>query len=100
MIAETWLKCTVAAGQFSGEFVVKCSTFDKQDFSLFADSEDLECLVPPSENNYVEGRLRVRIIVRDKSLALVRLPQQALENGRTVTVRMDQIETRKPRQEA
>lgn len=89
---ETYLlQCTVSAGQFTGEYAVAGRLFDGSLFSLFAPAADLTLDVTPSGNAKIEGGIKVELLKRQGDLTLVRLPQATLENGQTVTVKMDQL---------
>ena len=96
------LACKISRGQFSEEFAVQGELFDGSGFSLFARESDLEFDVAPSEDEHVEGCIKVEALEWDKArgLALVQLPGETLENGRTITVTIDQLRQSKPRQEA
>lgn len=99
---DSWLACKISRGQFSEEFAVQGELFDGSGFSLFAREPDLEFEVAPSEDEHVEGYIKVEALEwnKDRGLALVQLPGETLENGRTITVRIDQLQKAEPRQEA
>jgi hypothetical protein len=86
-----YLHCTVAVGQFTGEFAVGGQLFDGTSFSLFAPASDLQVAALPADNASVEGAIKVELLQCQGELSLVRLPQPTLENGRTVTVTRDQL---------
>jgi hypothetical protein len=87
---DTWLKCRIAQGQFSEEFVVEGKDAKNVPFSLFARDAEVD----------IDGWIRVEIIAKTGELCLVRLPQQTLENGSTVTVRCKDLQDLPARQEA
>lgn len=97
---ELWLRCSVSEGQFSDEFAVSAQTFDEGEFSLFVPDEFVELEGSLDEQQSVPGWVRVDVLDQKDDLVLVRLPRQTLENGRSVTVRRSQLETRPARQEA
>lgn len=97
---ETWLSCWISPGQFSVEYAVSGETYNGVGFSLFASEDDVECDTPPFEGQRVQGWIRVKVLASEAGLLLVNLPQQTLENGQSVTVRADQVEQRRARQEA
>jgi hypothetical protein len=86
------LKCKISPGQFTDEYAVSGEMFDGEGFSLFAYKEDLECSEFPEGKTTVPGLIRVQILDEEEGLMLVRLPQRALENGDTVTVRADHVQ--------
>ncbi|MBW8000757.1 MAG: hypothetical protein FVQ80_01880 [Planctomycetes bacterium] len=90
---EKWLNCEISTGQFTGEFAVSGELFDNSGFSLFAQKEDLGFPKgkEPDENNSVHGTIRVTPLETKKDLVLVELPRPTLENGRSITVRTEQI---------
>ena len=96
------LKCKISPGQFTNEYAVSGEMFDGEGFSLFACKEDLQCSEFPEGKTTVPGWIRVQILDEEEGLMLVRLPQRALENGDTVTVRRDQVQiiSEKNRQKA
>jgi hypothetical protein len=96
----TLLRCSISPGQFTGEFAVAGTLHDNSGFSLFAQDSDVETPNVPTSTAPVTGWLRVDVIQEQGDLALVRLPQDTLENGRTVTVRREQLRPAKPRQPA
>lgn len=96
---DTYLKCWVRPGQFTGEVAVHGRTFDGAEFSLFV-SDDVVDYSPPAGSGVVEGWLRVEVIGQNGNLRLVRLPGETFENGRTVTVQASEVTRRKRRQEA
>lgn len=86
-----YLQCMVSAGQFTGEYAVAGRLFNGSIFSLFAPASDLKLDAPPTNDAKVEGAIKVELLKRQGDLSLVRLPQATLENGHTVTVKMDQL---------
>ncbi|HLB72893.1 MAG TPA: hypothetical protein VJJ98_02650 [Sedimentisphaerales bacterium] len=88
---EKWLDCTISPGQFTGEFAVQGKMFDATEFSLFAPKEDLKFTGEPPSGKPVRGFIRVILGPRKDNLLLVTLPQPTFENGRTITVKADQI---------
>lgn len=91
---ELWLRCVITPGQFDEEYAVEAQTHNGTGFSLFAGAEDLECKSYPTGADRTHAWLRVRELKRRGDLVLVQLPQSTLENGNTVTVRLDQVEAR------
>jgi|SRR5579872_6273611 len=91
MNAEAWLNCVITPGQFTGEYAVHAQAFDGQGFSLFAWEDELTCRDFPQGNQQAKATLRVRVIEEQGDLFLIELPQQALENGRLLTVKADQL---------
>lgn len=87
---ETWLKCKILQGQFSEEFVVEGRDAKNVPFSLFSRDSDVD----------TDGWIKVEVIAKTGELCLVRLPQQTLENGSTVTVRCEDLQELPTRQEA
>jgi hypothetical protein len=97
---ETWLKCKVSPGQFSDEYSVQGVAFGGQGFSLFVPAELVDVAEALPGADTLGGWLRVEVAEREGQLALVRLPRQSLENGRFVTVQVDQLRWTPVRQEA
>lgn len=87
---DTWLKCKIQQGQFSEEFVAEGTDAEGAPFSLFARESEVDA----------DGWIRVEVIAKKAELCLVRLPQQTLENGSTVTVRCEDLQEHPSRQEA
>lgn len=96
----TLLRCSISPGQFTGEFAVQGTLHDRTGFSLFAQDSDVEIPTVSSSDAPVGGWIRVDVIQEQGDLALVRLPQRTLENGRTITVRRDQLRRTNARQPA
>ncbi len=95
---QTWLKCKVSPGQFSVEYAVQGETFDGSGFSLFAPSGAVELERQPPNGEPVDGFLRVEVQHRDGQLCLVRLPAQVIGFNEYVTVRANQLQTRRSTQ--
>jgi hypothetical protein len=94
MEPKTWLLCKVGPGQFTGEYVVTAQDFNNSTLSLFVPDEYVEFDREPNEGQLEPGWVQVEILDSNESLALVQLPRQPLENGRTVTVPLGKLETR------
>lgn len=90
-MTETWLRCVITPGQFTGEYAVEGETSSSEGFSLFADESDLDCREFPTGSDRVPAWLRVDEIDRRGSLALVKLPRHTMENGDTVTVNVKEM---------
>ncbi len=88
---EKWLDCTISPGQFTGEFAVKGKMFDATEFSLFAPKEDLKFSGKPSWDKPVKGFIRVIPGSSEGDLLMVSLPRPTFENGRVITVKMEQV---------
>lgn len=86
-----WLRCEIKRGQFSDEYSVKGKLFNGNEFSLFAQKNDLQLRNQPTHNRAVNGFIRVQTIDRKKDLSLVSLPQSTLENGRLITVKKSEL---------
>src|SRR6266404_2559148 len=88
---EAWLRCTLHPGQFSSELAAVVRSFNGKLFSLFVPKFDLNYQDNPTEDNPVDGWIKVEIIKEDTNgLFLVMLPQSTLENGQYLTVTADQ----------
>jgi hypothetical protein len=90
---DAFLRCQLSLGMFQGEYAVRGKTAEETEFSLFVPEEFVECDSPVSDGA-IDGWLRVNVLAQANHLMLVRLPGQAFENGRTVTVRESEIERR------
>lgn len=88
---EKWMDCTISLGQFSGEYAVKGEMFDNSDFSLFAPEKDLQFPEAPTEGKPVKGLIRIVTGVEKENLLLVSLPRPTFENGRTITIKKEQL---------
>jgi len=88
---EKWLECEISPGQFTGEFAVRGKMFDDTEFSLFAPEADLQFDEEPSENKSVNARIRVFTTDQKDDLLLITLPRPTFENGRSVTVKSNQV---------
>jgi hypothetical protein len=97
---DTWLRCKVANGQFSGEFAVTAQSASGASFSLFVPAADVEVDAIPGEGQTVDGWIRVEKIDEKGDLLLVQLPGLTFDNGRTVTVNKAQVKKRRSKQEA
>ena len=97
---EQWLQCTICEGQFTGEYAVQGETFDGTEFSLFVPDEFVELSDPLDPTAGAAGWIRVEVLDQRGDLVLVQLPRQTLENGRSLTVRRDQLQCQPVRQEA
>ncbi len=85
-------QCEISPGQFTGEYAVSGVMFDGEGFSLFATQSDLRCSEFPENDQPVPGLIQVEILDEAEGLMLIRLPQRALENGDTLTVRADRVQ--------
>lgn len=86
-----WLRCDVSAGQFPSEAAIRGRDFNDEEFSLFVPLQS----VRPGEglgDTWMPGKVSVEILDSRGDLSLVELPGLTFNNGRTVTVRTDQIE--------
>ena len=88
---EKWLECSISPGQFTGEYAVQGKMFDASEFSLFAPKEDLQFSSEPSWDKPVKGFIRVKPCDSKDDLLLVSLPRPTFENGRTITVKIEQV---------
>lgn len=88
---EKWLECTISVGQFTGEFAVQGEMFDSTVFSLFAPRKDLRLSEEPTGDKCVEGSIRVIPLEQKDELMLIALPRPTFENGRTITVKKNQV---------
>jgi len=87
----SWLRCKVSPGQFTGEFAIKGKLHNSADFSLFAPVEYVKVESAPGQDKCVDGTISVNILDSQNDLVLVSLPQPTFENGRTITVKKDQM---------
>ena len=98
---DIWLRCKIGRGQFTEEFAIEGRSVDERGFSLFAQGDDLEFEgMPPTGDQFIDGWIRVRKIDERDDLVLIELPEQTLENGRTVTVKRDWLRLADSYQEA
>ncbi len=88
---ETWLRCSISLGQFSGEFAVTGEQADGSTFSFFAPANQVRIQKRPEKGEAVEGWVRVQLWENGGDKAVVRLPRESFEKGRYVTVRADQL---------
>ena len=89
---DTFLRCRVRSGQFSGEVAVHGRTYNGDEFSLFVPDEYVDCDTPPTGESTVDGWIRVHILASDAQRLLVQLPEQSFENGRTITVAKTEVQ--------
>ena len=87
---ESYLRCAVGPGQFTGEYAVSAAQSNGEEFSLFVD-ENLVDWEQPRGDGRGEGWLRVEVIDRRDDRTLIKLPAPSLEGGQFVTVRSDQL---------
>lgn len=90
---DQWLTCTISPGQFSDEYAVQGKLFNGRTYSLFASREDLDFEGDPTWDHPVQGSIRISILDQKEELLLVALPQTTLENGRTITVKTEQVKS-------
>ncbi len=88
---EKWLECTITLGQFSGEYAVQGEMFDATDFSLFAPKKDLKFDEEPATGKPVKGLIRIVPGAQKEDLLMVSLPRPTFENGRTITIKKNQL---------
>ena len=88
---EQWLECTISPGQFTGEYAVQGKMFDRTDFSLFAPKTELRFSEEPTVESPVRGLIRIVRGEEKDDLLLVSLPRPTFENGRTITVKKQQL---------
>jgi hypothetical protein len=97
MVAQRWLRCKISPGQFSEEYAVSARDYQNVQFSLFVNESFVEHECPEiSEGVECNGRLLVIVLDEKQDLALIRLPGRTFENGSTVTVRDNQLESVAP----
>jgi hypothetical protein len=70
-------------GQFSSEFAVVVASFSGEEFSLFASQDDVRADREPSDDEPVDGWLKVKVLERDGDHVLI---QRALDFGRLIIV--------------
>lgn len=87
-----WLQCEVSAGQFSTEAAIRGRDYSGEEFSLFVPAR---CVRPETGlgDDWISGKVLVEVLQSRDGLSLVELPGQTFNNGRTITVRDDQIES-------
>lgn len=86
-----WLKCTVSLGQFPQEYSVQGKHFNGTPFWLFAPVDDVKVEGEVTRGTWIDGWVRVATGSQKGDRVLVSLPQPALENGRIVSVKIDDI---------
>lgn len=86
-----WLRCEVSAGQFPTEAAILGKDYNGEEFSLFV---PLDCVRPDKGlgDEWINGNVQVDTLDSRDDLSLVELPGQTFNNGRTITVRNDQLE--------
>ena len=91
----TWLKCKVSLGQFPSECAIRATDFQGRGFSIFVPMKDLVFPRVPTDNAIIasdDGLVRVEVLDRSNGLALIKLPNSALETDQqTVTVVSSEI---------
>ena len=88
---EQWLDCQISPGQFSGEYAVQGLMFDETAFSLFAPKDCLSFEADPSTSAPVKGKIKVVIVDKKDNLCMINLPRPTFENGRAITVKVEQL---------
>ncbi len=86
-----WLRCKIMPGQYSGECAIKGRLFDNNEFSLFAERNDVDYDGELSIDKPIDGWLKVIPGPKKGDLLLVSLPQQAFENGKNIIVKIEQV---------
>lgn len=99
-MTETWLRCIITPGQFTGEYAVEGETSSGEGFSLFADEDSIECRAYPTGSERAPAWLRVEVLQKQGNLALVKLPRHTMENGDTLTVFSKELKSLPAKQEA
>lgn len=97
---ETYLRCSIQRGLFANEAAVHAIDADGKEFSLFVDDDRVEGSERDLTDQWIQGWLRVEVLDVQGPVALVRLPSQAFENGKTVGVWQRDLETRTLREPA
>ena len=88
---ETYLRCRVTPGLFSGEVAVRGVAADGNDFSMFVSTDFVKLAGPLRQDRPVTGWLRVEVLSQPGERTLVRLPGQAFETGSTLAVDASQL---------
>jgi hypothetical protein len=89
---ESWLRCTLSAGQFPNEYGVDGMQFNQEPFSLFVPQMYTKSDQPPTVGKPVKGWVKVSVVERQGDLVLVFLPRPTFQNGPYVTVKPEQLE--------
>lgn len=95
---DTYLRCKVGLGQFSGEVAVQAAMAGGEEFSLFVSDEYVDYEGGLAVASSLDGWLRVQVLAAQSGLLLVQLPGETFENGRTVTVEKTEVQQRTPQQ--
>ena len=90
---QNWLRCSASPGQFPTELAVSGVQFNGHGFSLFAPEESVKGLETDGT-----AYIKVDVVDRRGSLALVRLPAQTFENGQHIPVNATDLHTGHPAQ--
>ena len=90
---ESWLRCTVTPGQFTGEYAVRGEQFNGSVFSFFAPEEYVAQAEAVENGRHADAWVRVHVWGQKGNLAVVRLPRESFESGQYVTVPTDQLTT-------
>ena len=93
---NSYLRCTASPGQFSWECAIRGKAYNGVEFSLFVPKDYVKLGRAGEGGDPNNALLSVEVVETDDKRALVRLPMQTFENGRTVTVSRDLVEGRDP----
>lgn len=88
---DAWLRCEISAGQFPTEAAIRGADFNDEEFSLFVPLQR----VRPNKglgDEWIRGNVQVKLLDSRDGFSLVELPGQTFNNGRTITIRADQVE--------
>jgi len=95
-----WLNCDFGRGQFSSEYGIQARTADHSLFSLFAPVEMVRSQSPYQSDGIRPGQLRVSVVSKVGTQALVQLPAESFEAGYFVTVDAAELQEERVQQEA
>jgi hypothetical protein len=87
-----WLSCTVTEGQFTGEYAVQGKLFNSDEFSMFVPENYIQVRETPIKGKRVDGLMKVNILDEKGGLVLISLPIPTFENGKTITVKREQLQ--------
>ena len=97
---DAWLECEVGTGQLASEYMIRTTTSDGHEFTLFAPEDSVKYHQAPTGWEFVPGRMKVKQVQTTDRDVLVKLPAESFELGYLVKVRLSQLQAVSNLQEA
>ncbi len=83
---EVFLSCSVSTGMFSTERAISVELANGRTVTAFVDKSDVRVDHDPQPGQVVLGRVRVFLVEKKDSSAVIDLPQSTISNGPRIEV--------------